>query len=102
MAKTYEEIKAKYAKDVTTHKNKVALATNKVERVEALLEQATTEREKYRTKNGVITSENATMWNRCSTRITELKKQLEAAKSELATVEAGERNINKLNENLGL
>lgn len=102
MAKTYEEIKSEYAKDVKAYSNRIALEKSKVERLEAILTEAKAEREKYRQKDGVINHENSTMWNNFSLYIARVQQQIDEAKKSLATVEAGESNVTKLNELLGL
>lgn len=101
MAKTYEQIKEKYSEQRQKQNNAVALAKNRVERIEAYIKVYKDERENYRQnpiKGVAINSENAKMFQAISMTINSLEKSLEDAKTELAKVEIGETGMQELDK----
>lgn len=101
MAKTYEQIKEKYSEQRQKQNNAVALAKNRVERIEAYIKVYKDERENYRQnpiKGVAINSENAKMFQAMSMTINSLEKRLEDAKTELAKVEIGETGMQELDK----
>lgn len=101
MAKTYEQIKEKYSEQRQKQNNAVALAKNRVERIEAYIKVYKDERENYRQnpiKGVAINSENAKMFQAMSMTINSLEKSLEDAKTELAKVEIGETGMHELDK----
>lgn len=101
MAKTYEQIKEKYSEQRQKQNNAVALAKNRVERIEAYIKVYKDERENYRQnpiKGVAINSENAKMFQAMSMTINSLEKSLEDAKTELAKVEIGETGMQELDK----
>lgn len=89
MAKTFEEIKKKYAEAVRARKVKIANAQNKVERLKTMVEYYKEMREKYRQGRAPISAETAEMWNSYTATITRLNEQLAEAERLLAECEIG-------------
>lgn len=102
MATTYDEIRTKYAEAVRVRRVNISNAQNKVERLTAMIEYYTDEREQYRQGKARISAENATMWNSLTRTINRLNDLLNAAKMGISEAQIGKHGMETIKKELNL
>lgn len=102
MATSYEEIKTKYAEAVRIRRTRILSAQSKVDRLTAMIEYYTNEREQYRQGVAPISSKTASMWNTLTSTINRLNNQLNEAKMHLSEAQIGEQGVTVLKESMNL
>jgi len=94
----YEEIKAKYQPQAREREYNIEKADRKIAVIKAQISEYDEQQKQCRDKSGLMTPESKKVWDNAHMQLSQLNRQLEAARIQKSEIEIGESGLKVIDE----